>query len=134
MIESRSKMRGTHLKDTSEIVCIRFCGVIESVDCVNITWNEMFCAERVCARSRGQGVFRGITRGMVEVSDGARVSEEERIAAQAGGDGGCNGGRKWIVEVSERVSRSFDVGGVEPGQTCTCPQGLRRPTTLCHRR
>ena len=59
---------------------------------------------------------------MVEVRDGARVGEEERIAAQAGGDGGSNGGRKQIDEVSERVSRPFDDGGAEREQTCTCPK------------
>lgn len=71
---------------------------------------------------------------MVEVRDGARVSEEERITAQAGGNGGSNGGRKQIVEVSERVSRMFDDGVVEVEQTCTCPQDLHHPTSLCRRR
>lgn len=123
-----------HLEDTSEVVCIGFCGVIGSVDCVNVAWYEMFCAERRFARSRSHAVFRGITGGMVEVRDGTRVGEEENIAAQAGRDGGSNGGRKRIVEISERVSRPFDDGGVEREQTCTCPQDLHRPTALCHRR
>ena len=92
MIESRAEVRGMHLEDTSEVVCIGFCGVIGSVDCVNVPWYEMFCAERGCARSRDKAVFRGVTGGMVEVRDGARVGEEERIATQAGGDGGSNGG------------------------------------------
>ena len=134
MIESRSEVRGMHLEYTSEVVSIGFCGVIGSVDCVNVTWYEMFRAERGCARSRDDAVFRGITGGMVEVRDGARVGEEECIAAQARGDGGSNGGRKRIVEVSERVSRPFDDGGVEREQTCTCPQDLHRPIALCHRR
>ena len=112
MIESRSDVRGMHLEDTSEVVCIGSCGVIGSVDCINVTWYEVFCAERGRARSRAQAVFRGITGGMVEVRDGARVGEEERIAAQAGGDGGNNGGRKPIVEVPERVSRPFGGGKV----------------------
>ena len=135
MIESCSEVRGMHLKNTSEVVCIGFCGVIGSIDCVNVTWYEMFCADRGCARSRDDAVLRGITGGMVEVRDGARVSEEERITTKAGRDGGSNGGRKRIVEISERVSRPFDDGGgVEREQTCTCPQDLHRPTAPCHRR
>ena len=121
MIESRSEVHGMHLEDTSEVMGIGFCGVIGSVDCVNVTWYEMFCAERRSARGRGTAYRRGITGGMVKVRDGARVGEEECITAQAGGDGGSNGGRKPIVKISERVSRPFDDGVLEGEQTCTCP-------------
>ena len=112
MIESRSEVRGMHLEDTSEVVCIGFCGVVGSVDCVSVAWYEMFRAERRFARSRSHTVFRGITGGMVEVRDGARVGEEENIAAQARGDRGCNARRKRIVEVPERVSKPFGGGRV----------------------
>jgi len=81
-----------HLEESFEVVGIGFCRVIGRVDYVDVAWYEMFCAVPRSARRRGIAYFRGITGRMVEVRDGARVGEEERIAAQAGGDGGSNRG------------------------------------------
>lgn len=76
-----------HLEDSFEVVGIGFCRVIGRVNYVNVAWYEMFCAIRRSAWRRGIAYCRGITGRMVEVRDGARVGEEERIAARAGGDG-----------------------------------------------
>ena len=81
-----------HLEDSFEVVVIVFCRVIGRVDYVDVAWYEMFCAVRRSARWRDIVYCRGITGRMVEVGDGARVGEEKRIAAQAGGDGGSNRG------------------------------------------
>lgn len=85
-------MRGIHLEDSFEVVGIGFCRVIGRVDYVDVAWYEMFCAVWRGARRRGIAYCRWITGRMVEVGDGARVGEEERVAAQAGGDRGSNRG------------------------------------------
>lgn len=92
VIESYCEVGGMHLEDAFEVVGIGFCRVIGRVDYVDVAWYEMFGAVWRSARRRGIAYCRGITCGMVEVRDGARVGEEKRIAAQAGGDGGSNRG------------------------------------------